>query len=213
MVANRCRPLAGHAGTKPPRPACRVLHDGSGHGLHRNGHRKTTGFMGGPDPSRGRGIATLGPSPLDPGLRAPRPWPVCLQGDGRNIKNVLAPRSPSIAGIGNAYSDEALHRGPAVAVPSPARALGTDEAARLHDALCDVLPRGRRRARGPPHPEFKGDKKRSMRGARAHRRALPRLRGRGARGFLRRPSSLQYCATCQTGGKPLADRRLSRFVK
>ena len=26
-------------------------------------------------------------------------------------------------------------------------------------------------------------------------------------------SSLQYCATCQTGGKPLADRRMSRLLK
>jgi hypothetical protein len=26
-------------------------------------------------------------------------------------------------------------------------------------------------------------------------------------------SSLQYCATCQTGGKPLADRRLSKLLK
>jgi len=26
-------------------------------------------------------------------------------------------------------------------------------------------------------------------------------------------SSLQYCATCQTGGKPLADRRMSKLLK
>ncbi|MEO6121831.1 MAG: DNA-formamidopyrimidine glycosylase family protein [Acidimicrobiales bacterium] len=155
------------------------------------------------------GIARLGPDPLDPAFDAPA-LAAALAGHGGQLKAALVSQA-TVAGVGNAYSDEALH----LARLSPfklAARLTTDEAARLHAAVVGVLSDALARSAGRPAAELK-DEKRS--GMRVHGRTglmCPEC-GDTVREVSFATKSLQYCATCQTAGKPLADRRLSRLLK
>jgi formamidopyrimidine-DNA glycosylase len=60
--------------------------------------------------------------------------------------------------------------------------------------------------------ELKAEKKSNMRVHGRTGQACP-VCGDTVREVSFADSSLQYCATCQTGGKPLADRRMSRLLK
>ena len=116
-----------------------------------------------------------------------------------------------IAGIGNAYSDEVLH----AARMSPFRlaaSLSGEEVAALHDMIVTTLRDAVARSAGLAAGDLKAEKKT---GLRVHGRAgqpCP-VCGDTVREVSFADSSLQYCPTCQTGGKPLADRRLSRLLK
>jgi formamidopyrimidine-DNA glycosylase len=153
------------------------------------------------------GIARLGPDALSldaDGLRA------VLDGRTERLKTVLTEQS-MIAGIGNAYSDEILH----VARLSPYAVAGRldDEArARLLDAIHGVLDDAVRRSVGQAAARLKGEKRA---GLRVHARTgLPcPVCGDTVREVSFADRSFQYCPTCQTGGKPLADRRLSRLLR
>ncbi|HUC38187.1 MAG TPA: DNA-formamidopyrimidine glycosylase family protein [Acidimicrobiales bacterium] len=161
------------------------------------------------DPSDIEGIRTLGPDPLDPAFDV-RALEGALATASGTIKNALVKQSV-IAGVGNAYSDEALH----VAKLSPfkpAAKLDAEEVARLHSALVGVMREASERIRGMTAGELKGDKKRSMRVHGRTGEACP-VCGDVIREVSYSTKSLQYCATCQTGGKALADRRLSRLLK
>ena len=94
----------------------------------------------------------------------------------------------------------------------PARNLDRGEVERLHDAIVDVLGDAVRRAVGQEASELKGDKKRAMRVHGRTGEACPEC-GDIVREVSFATKSLQYCATCQTGGKPLADRRLSKLLR
>lgn len=161
------------------------------------------------DPADVEGIARLGPDPLDPtfdeGVLGAR-----LREHGGQLKGALTTQS-AIAGVGNAYSDEALH----VAKLSPFKAadkLSDEEVARLHAALRSVLADAVERSRDVPAAGLKSEKKSGMR---VHGRTGEKCPECGdvVREVSFATKSLQYCATCQTGGKPLADRRLSRLLK
>ena len=106
-----------------------------------------------------------------------------------------------LAGVGNAYSDEVLH----VAKLSPfaiAAKLDDDETQRLYASLRETLAGAVLAASGKPAAELK-DAKRS--GMRVHGAPVESARVRDTvREVSFADSSLQYCATCQTGGKPLA---------
>ena len=113
--------------------------------------------------------------------------------------------------MGNAYSDEALHR----AKLSPFRkgsSLDAEGVAALHQALRSILTEAVDRASVVDLAELKGDKKRAMQ---VHgRTGLPcPVCGDTIRRVAYATRSMQYCPTCQTGGKVLADRRLSRLLK
>ncbi len=155
------------------------------------------------------GIARLGPDPLDPAFDAAA-LRAALAGQGGQLKAALTTQTV-VAGVGNAYSDEALH----VARLSPfksAAGLSEDEAARLHAAVVEVLTDAVTRSAGLPAAGLKKEKKSGMR---VHGRAgqpCP-VCGDTVREVSFATKSLQYCATCQTGGKVLADRRLSRLLK
>ncbi len=116
-----------------------------------------------------------------------------------------------IAGIGNAYSDEVLH----AAKMSPFRlasSLSDEEVAALHSVIVATLTEAVARSDGLAATELKKEKKA---GLRVHGRAgqpCPEC-GDVIREVSFADSALQYCATCQTGGKPLADRRMSRLLK
>ncbi|MGH8941099.1 MAG: zinc finger domain-containing protein, partial [Actinomycetes bacterium] len=126
------------------------------------------------------------------------------------VKGLLRDQSV-LAGVGNAYSDEVLH----AAKLSPYRlgsSLSPAEVEGLFLALQGVLRDAVSRAHGLAAGELKKEKKTSMR---VHGRtglACP-VCGDTVREVSFADSGLQYCPTCQTGGKPLADRRLSRLLK
>lgn len=159
------------------------------------------------DPASVPGIAALGPDALslDPdGLAA------ALAGNGERIKTVITDQKV-IAGIGNAYSDEILH----VAKLSPFATAGklTDaQLSALHHAMASVLTDAVTRSVGQQAATLKGEKRS---GLRVHARTgLPcPVCGDTVREVSFADRSFQYCPTCQTGGKALADRRMSKLLK
>ncbi|WP_037604908.1 Fpg/Nei family DNA glycosylase [Streptacidiphilus rugosus] len=155
------------------------------------------------------GIARLGPDPLSPDFTL-ESFTALLAAERRQIKGVLRDQSV-LAGIGNAYSDEILH----AARMSPfklAANLSEEEVTALHQVIGTTLTEAVQRAEGLPLRDLKAEKKS---GLRVHGRTgepCP-VCGDTIREVSFADSSLQYCPTCQTGGKPLADRRLSRLLK
>jgi formamidopyrimidine-DNA glycosylase len=155
-------------------------------------------------------VAALGTDPLTPEFTAELLARRLTEAGGATLKSVLTTQSV-IAGIGNAYSDEALH----LAKLSPYRRadrLDPEEVGRLHAAVVAVLSEAVDRHSGLAIGELKSDKKRAMR---VHGRAgepCPEC-GETIRQVAFATKSLQYCPRCQTGGRPLADRRLSRLLK
>ena len=161
------------------------------------------------DPLQVPGIATLGPDPLDPAFDVAALTRI-LEGSRQQIKGLLRDQSV-LAGVGNAYSDEVLH----AAKLSPyaiAGKLGEGEVERLWTAMRTVLTDAVEAAAGKPAKELKDAKRAGMR---VHGRAgLPcPVCGDTVREVSFADRALQYCPTCQTGGKVLADRRLSRLLK
>jgi formamidopyrimidine-DNA glycosylase len=155
------------------------------------------------------GIARLGPDPLAPGFSVDD-LAGLLGGSRQQVKGLLRDQSV-LAGVGNAYSDEVLH----AARLSPYRlgsSLSEGEVAALYDALQSVLRDAVSRAQGLAARELKKEKKTSMRVHGRTGEPCP-VCGDTVREVSFADSSLQYCPTCQTGGKPLADRRLSRLLK
>ncbi|HUP69709.1 MAG TPA: DNA-formamidopyrimidine glycosylase family protein [Acidimicrobiales bacterium] len=154
-------------------------------------------------------IGRLGPDPLEPGFDATTLGSL-LRAHGGQLKGAMTTQSV-LAGVGNAYSDEALH----LARLSPFKAadrLSDGEVERLYVALVGVLGDAVARSVGLPAAGLK-DEKRS--GMRVHGRTgepCPEC-GDAVRQVAFASKSLQYCPTCQTGGKLLADRRLSRLLK
>ncbi len=162
------------------------------------------------DPQDVPGIARLGPDPLDDAFTL-EVFAQILQSEGRKqIKGVLRYQS-TIAGIGNAYSDELLHAA-RMSPYKPANALTDEELQSLYAAIRGVLGAAVERSRGLHASELKGEKKTNLAVHGRTGEACP-VCGDVVREVSFADSSLQYCATCQTGGKPLADRRLSKLLK
>lgn len=155
------------------------------------------------------GIARLGPDPLDPAFTE-AVFADILKSAGRaQIKGVLRNQA-TIAGIGNAYSDEILHT--ARMSPFKPAAMTTDETARLYGAMQVTLRGAIERADGLAASELKKEKKSGMQVHGRTGETCP-VCGDIVREVIFADSTLQYCPTCQTGGKPLADRVLSRLLK
>jgi formamidopyrimidine-DNA glycosylase len=183
------------------------LATGSGFDLTEAGTQKRLAVWLVDDPAKVPGIAGLGPD--------------ALALDAADLANVLAPHSGRIktvltdqkviAGIGNAYSDEILH----AAKLSPfatAGKLSEVQLAALHDAILGVLSDAVQRSVGQQAATLKGEKRS---GLQVHSRTgLPcPVCGDTVREVSFADKSFQYCPTCQTGGKVLADRRMSRLLK
>jgi formamidopyrimidine-DNA glycosylase len=185
------------------------LAGGAGFDLTEAGTKKRLAVYLVTDPAQVPGVARLGPDPLAEDFTA-ETLAGLLAGRRTQIKGVLRDQSV-IAGIGNAYSDEVLH----AAKMSPFRLAATlsgDEVAALHEVIVSTLREAVARSAGLAAGDLKAEKKA---GLRVHGRAgqpCP-VCGDTVREVSFADSALQYCATCQTGGKPLADRRLSRLLK
>jgi len=161
------------------------------------------------DPLRVPGIASLGIDPLSAEFTVDV-LAGLLRDERRLIKGVLRDQGV-IAGIGNAYSDEILHAARMSPYKTAAK-LTPDEAASLHDIAVSTLTEAVERSRGLPLSELKGEKKSGLRVHGRKGEACP-VCGDTIREVSFSDSALQYCPTCQTGGKILADRRLSRLLK
>ncbi|MDA8436231.1 MAG: hypothetical protein M0Z98_09615 [Actinomycetales bacterium] len=162
------------------------------------------------DPDAVPGIARLGPEPLADDVTVDVLAAILAEAGGHQLKGVLRDQS-TIAGIGNAYSDDILH----AARLSPFKAAGKlspEEVATLYAAMRDVLTDAVRRSEGLGAADLKAEKKLGMRVHGRTGQPCP-VCGDVVREVSFADSSLQYCATCQTDGKPLADRRYSKFLK
>jgi formamidopyrimidine-DNA glycosylase len=153
------------------------------------------------------GITRLGPDAL--ALSADE-LAELLRNQRAHLKSALTDQAV-LAGIGNAYSDEILH----VARLSPFKntsKLSDDECARLYDAIRSVLSDAVARSVGQRAATLKGEKRS---GLRVHDRAgLPcPVCGDTVRSISYADRHFEYCPTCQTEGRELADRRLSKLLK
>ncbi len=156
------------------------------------------------------GIARLGPDPTDPEFTRESFDAVLDAAGKRHLKTLLRDQSV-LAGVGNAYSDEILH----AAKLSPAAAAGSltdDTRSVLYDAMTEVLTTAVESARQLPPAELKDGKRSGMRVHGRGGQPCP-VCGDTIRSVSTADTDWQYCPTCQTGGTPLADRRLSRLLK
>jgi formamidopyrimidine-DNA glycosylase len=199
----------------PPKPgrgplALRVHLDtvgGPGFDLTEAGTQKRLACYLVADPQEVPGVARLGPDAL---ALTRDELGELLAGRTERIKTLITDQ-PTLAGIGNAYSDEILH----VAKLSPfatAGKLTSEQLGALHNAMLSVLTDAVARSVGQQAATLKGEKRS---GLRVHdRTGLPcPVCGDTVREVSFADKSFQYCPTCQTGGKILADRRLSRLLK
>ncbi|MHA7153501.1 DNA-formamidopyrimidine glycosylase family protein [Arthrobacter sp. TMN-50] len=153
------------------------------------------------------GIARLGPDALEMDRDS---FTRLLHSHGGQLKGLLRDQS-KVAGIGNAYSDEILH----AAQLSPfalANKLDDDAIGTLHTTMHQLLRNAIDAAAGRPAKELKDTKREALRVHARTGQTCP-VCGDTVREVSFADSSLQYCPTCQTGGKPLADRRTSKFLK
>ena len=201
----------------PPRPSNKsplaarvVLDNGSGLDITEAGTRKSLALYVVRDPAEVEGIARLGPDPLAEEFTAEVLGEILRQAGRAQIKGVLRHQG-TIAGIGNAYSDELLHAA-RMSPFKPASSLDETELQTLYTAIRTVLGDAVRRSAGLAASELKGEKKSHMAVHGRTGQECP-VCGDTVREVSFADSSLQYCPTCQTGGKPLADRRLSRLLK
>lgn len=187
--------------------ALRVHLSGAGFDLTEAGTQKRLAVWLVDDPLKVPGIAALGPDAL--GVTVEQLADLLARQGGR-IKTVITDQKV-IAGIGNAYSDEILH----AARLSPfatASKLTEAQMGSLYDAMVSVLTDAVARSVGQQAATLKGEKRS---GLRVHARTgLPcPVCGDTVREVSFADKSFQYCPTCQTGGKVLADRRMSRLLK
>ncbi|WP_127544185.1 Fpg/Nei family DNA glycosylase [Actinoplanes sp. OR16] len=183
------------------------LDDGSGFDLTEAGTQKSLAVYLVRDPSEVPGVARLGPDALSVSRDE---FAERITSQNGQIKGIIV-NQEIIAGIGNAYSDEILH----VAKMSPFALTGKltdDQITSLYEAMREVETDAVERSVGQKAAELKGEKRAGMR---VHARTgLPcPVCGDTVREVSFADKSLQYCPTCQTGGKPLADRRLSKLVR
>jgi formamidopyrimidine-DNA glycosylase len=201
----------------PPKPspkstlAARVhLDDGAGFDLTEAGTRKRLAIYVVHRPEDVPGVASLGPDPLALDFTIETLSAILAEAGRAQIKGVLRHQG-TIAGIGNAYSDEILHAA-RMSPFKPASSLTDEDQQTLYDAIRTELGDAVQRSQGLAASELKGEKKSNLAVHGRTGEACP-VCGDTVREVSFADSSLQYCPTCQTGGKPLADRRMSRLLK
>jgi formamidopyrimidine-DNA glycosylase len=183
------------------------LDDGSGFDLTEAGTKRSLAAYLVTDPKTVPGVARLGPDALAADRET---FAARIRSRRGQLKGVLTDQE-ILAGIGNAYSDEILH----AAKLSPfamTDKLSEEAMDALYAAVQQVETDAVNRSVGQKAARLKGEKRS---GFKVHARTgLPcPVCGDTVREVSFADSSLQYCPTCQTGGKPLADRRLSRLVR
>lgn len=204
------------APTAVPRPgkgplALRVvLDDDSGFDITEAGTQRKLAVHAVTDPQQVPAIASLGPDPMAGDFTRERLDEILAAAGKAQLKGILRDQHV-IAGIGNAYSDEILwaaHLGPF----KPASNLDETERATLYEALRGTLGQAVERAQGLAAKDLKDDKRSNLQVHARTGQPCP-VCGTMIAEVSFADSSLQYCPGCQTGGKPLADRRMSKLLK
>ncbi len=194
--------------TKSPLAFRVVLDNKSGFDMTEMGTDRRLSVWVVRDPNDIEFVASLGPEAFD--LDVSRLAQILNDAGSVQLKGALVDQR-LIAGIGNAYSDDILH----AARLSPfkkANKLTVDELSALHASIVSVLTDAFERSKGLPAAGLKAEKRSGMRVHAKTGQPCP-VCGDVIREVSFATKSLQYCATCQTGGKPLADRRMSRLLK
>lgn len=183
------------------------LDDGSGFDLTEAGTQKKLAAYVVRKPEDVPGVARLGPDALAV-TRAE--FETAMKGRRGQVKGVIKDQEV-LAGVGNAYSDEILHAAHLSPFAITDR-LSEEQFDRLYAAMREVLTGAVDRSVGQKAATLKSEKRS---GLKVHARTgLPcPVCGDTIREVSYADSNFQYCATCQTGGKPLADRRLSRLIR
>jgi formamidopyrimidine-DNA glycosylase len=136
-----------------------------------------------------------------------------LRRESHTLKRALTdPRL--FSGIGNAYSDEILHRA-RLSPTALTRKLGSEEAARLFEATRAVLRQWIERLRAECGEGFPTKVTAFREGMAVHGRFRQPCPDCGApiQRIVHADNETNYCARCQTGGRLLADRALSALLK
>ena len=163
-----------------------------------------------------RGAAELAahdPHGLEVAVASVAEFRAALVRENHTLKRALTdPRI--LSGIGNAYSDEILHRARLSPVTLTSR-LTDDELARLHAATLAVLDEWTQRLRTANGADFPGKVTAFHDGMAVHGRyGLPcPVCGTKVQRIRYATNETNYCPRCQTGGRLLADRSLSRLLK
>ena len=206
--------LPPRPGGKNPLAARVVLDDQSGLDITEAGTKKSLAIYLVRDPQDVPGIASLGPDPLTDDFTLEKFRDIVRAEGRKQLKGVLRHQG-TIAGIGNAYSDEILHAARMSPFKPASSLLETDDDTDLvilYDAIRITLGDAVERSRGLAASELKSEKKSNLAVHGRTGEECP-VCGDTVREVSFADSSLQYCPTCQTGGKPLADRRMSRLLK
>jgi formamidopyrimidine-DNA glycosylase len=185
----------------------RVHLGGPGFDLTEAGTKKGLAVWIVRDPDEVASVARLGPDALS--LDRAKLGEL-FAGRTERLKTALTDQKV-IAGIGNAYSDEIMHMAKLSPYATPGK-LPDEALDRLAEAMHEILTSAVTRSVGQDAARLKGEKRS---GLRVHARTgLPcPVCGDTVREISFADKSFQYCPTCQTGGKPLADRRMSRLLK
>ena len=183
------------------------LDNGGGFDLTEQGTQKRLAAYLVRDPAEVPGVSKLGPDALSSDLAT---FAARLRSRRGQVKGVLTDQEV-LAGVGNAYSDEILHR--ARLSPFAITDRLTDvQLAGLYEATQVTLKDAVSRSVGQGAASLKGEKRSGL--VVHNRTGLPcPVCGDTIREVSFADSSLQYCPGCQTGGKPLADRRLSKLLR
>ncbi|MEU4599633.1 Fpg/Nei family DNA glycosylase [Nocardia sp. GTS18] len=159
------------------------------------------------DPQSVPGIARLGPDAL---AVTEDEFAALLRGTSQRIKTALVDQT-LLAGIGNAYSDEILHTA-RISPFANTKTMPAETVSQLYAAMRSVLLDAVDRSTGQDAARLKGEKRSGMRVHARTGQPCP-VCGDTVREVSYAERSFQYCPTCQTGGKVLADRRMSRLLK
>ncbi len=187
-----------------------VLDDGAGFSITEAGTQKHLAIYLVGNPEDVPGVAALGPDPLAESFTVDDLAIVLRRAGRAQLKGVLRDQR-LLAGIGNAYSDEILHAAQ-LSPFHPADALAPEAVAGLYGHIREVLGGAVAAAMGRPIAHLKDAKRAGMRVHGRTGQPCP-VCGTTVAEVSFNDSSLQYCPTCQTGGRTLADRRLSRLLK
>lgn len=156
------------------------------------------------------GIARLGVEPLSDAFTSQAFDRICADAGRMHVKAMLRDQS-RIAGLGNAYSDEILHAA-RLSPFQPTDALDDSQRTRLHECIIATLRDAIEACTGTEPQGLKDVKRCHLVIHGRTGQACPTC-GDLIREVSFADRSLQYCPTCQTGGRALADRRLSRLLK
>jgi formamidopyrimidine-DNA glycosylase len=159
------------------------------------------------------GIQALDPAGLEVLTATVEQFTAQLQKENHTLKRALC--DPHLfSGIGNAYSDEILHRARLSPV-TLTKKLSEDDVHRLYDAVRQTLVEWTERLAAEADGEFPTNVTAFRDGMAVHGRfGLPCPEcGSPVQRIRYADNETNYCARCQTGGKVLADRSLSRLLK